>query len=51
LDGALSSLIWWVAILPMTGELELDDLCGPFNPSHSVILSSLHSSSAHHENE
>jgi len=26
LDGALSSLIWWVAILPMTGELELDDL-------------------------
>ena len=26
LDGALSSLSWWVAALPMTDVLELDDL-------------------------
>jgi len=26
LDGALGSLIWWVATLPMSGGLELNDL-------------------------
>ena len=26
LDGALGNLIWWVASLPMAGEVELDDL-------------------------
>jgi len=26
LDGALGSLSWWGAALPMAGELELDDL-------------------------
>ena len=30
LDGALGSLIWWVPAPPMAGELELDDLQGPF---------------------
>ena len=32
LDGVLSSLIWWVATLPTTGRLELDDLQSPFQP-------------------
>ena len=26
LNGALGSLVWWVAALPMAVELELDDL-------------------------
>jgi len=26
LDGALGSLIWWVATLPIAGTLELGDL-------------------------
>jgi len=26
LDGILGSLIWWLATLPMTGGMELDDL-------------------------
>ena len=26
LDGALGSLNWWTATLPMAGALELDDL-------------------------
>ena len=26
LGGALGSLVWWVAALPMAVELELDDL-------------------------
>ena len=26
LDGALGSLAWWVAALPMVGRLELHDL-------------------------
>jgi len=26
LDGALCSLIWWLATLPMASGLELDDL-------------------------
>ena len=26
LDGALGSLSWWAAALPMAGRLELDDL-------------------------
>jgi len=26
LDGALGSLIWWVAMLPTARELETDDL-------------------------
>ena len=41
LDVALGSLVWWLATLPTAGGLELDDLCGPFQPSlfyDSVIL-------------
>jgi len=26
LDVALDSLIWWVAVLPTTGEVKVDDL-------------------------
>jgi len=32
LDGALSSLVWWKMSLPVARVLELDDLCGPFQP-------------------
>jgi len=30
LDGALGSLIWWVATLPMVGVLKLENLYSPF---------------------
>ena len=33
LDGALGSLTCWVATLLIAGELELDDLKGPFQPT------------------
>jgi len=32
LDVALGSLIWWLATLPMSRGLKLDDLWGPFQP-------------------
>ena len=32
LDGALSTLGWWKMSLLMAGELEPDDLQGPFQP-------------------
>jgi len=32
LDGALSTLVWWKMSLLMAGELERDDLQGPFQP-------------------
>jgi len=32
LDGALISLVWWKVSLLMAGELEPDDLSGPFQP-------------------
>jgi len=32
LDVALGSLVWWLAALPMTGGLKLNDHCGPFQP-------------------
>ena len=40
LDGALSSLSWWVAALPMTDVLELDDLLSPFKtkPSYDSTM-------------
>ena len=40
-DGALSSLTWWVATLPMAGGLELDYHEDPFQSKQfydSVIL-------------
>ena len=30
LDVALGSLVWWLATLPIAGELKLDYHCGPF---------------------
>jgi len=30
LDGAMGSLTYWSATLPMTGGLEVDELLGPF---------------------
>ena len=30
LDVALGSLVWWLATLPVTGDMKLDDLYGPF---------------------
>jgi len=41
LDGAVSSLVWWEASLPIAEGLEQDDLKGPFQHKpiyHSVIL-------------
>jgi len=41
LDGALSNLVWWKMSLLMAGELEPDDLQGPFQPKpfyDSMIL-------------
>ena len=38
LDVALGSLVEWLTTLPMAGGLKLDDFCGPFQPSHSMIL-------------
>jgi len=32
LNVALGSLVWWLATLHITGELKLDDHCGPFQP-------------------
>jgi len=32
LDVAVGSLVWWLATLPMLGDLKLDDHCGPFQP-------------------
>jgi len=32
LDVALSSLVWWLATLPIAGGLKLDEHCGPFQP-------------------
>ena len=32
LDVALSSLVWWLATLHITGGLKLNDHCGPFQP-------------------
>lgn len=36
-DGALSNLVWWEVSLPRQ-RLEVDDLYGFLNPSHSVTL-------------
>ena len=36
--GALAYLVQRDISLPMAGSLELDDLKGPFNPNHSMIL-------------
>ena len=33
LDGAVSSLVWWLASLPMAGGLERDGVKGPFQPT------------------
>jgi len=38
LDGALGSLIWWVAALPMAGVWKWVGSKVPSNPSHSVTL-------------
>jgi len=32
LDVALGSLVSWLAILHIAGQLKLDDHCGPFQP-------------------
>ena len=32
LDAALGSLVSWLAILHIAGQLKLDDHCGPFQP-------------------
>jgi len=40
LDGALGSLIWWVAALPTAERLGLDDFQGPLQPKPSDDLSS-----------
>ena len=32
LKVALGSLSWWLATLLVARELELEDLCGPFQP-------------------
>ena len=37
-NGALGSLIWWVATLPMTGAWNWMIFEVPCNPSHSMIL-------------
>jgi len=36
--GALAYVVQRDISLPMAGGLELDDLKGPFNPNHSMIL-------------
>ena len=33
LDGALGSLVWWLASLPAAGGLERDGVKGPFQPT------------------
>ena len=38
LDGALGSLVWWIAVLPMAVDWSCMIFKVPFNPSHSVIL-------------
>jgi len=38
LDEAVSNLVWWEASLPTAVGLEINDLKGPFHPTHSVIL-------------
>jgi len=38
LDGALGSLSWWVAALPMTEIWSWAGFKIPSNPSHSMIL-------------
>ena len=37
LDVALGSLVWWLVTLHVVGGLKLDDQCGPFQPSLSMI--------------
>jgi len=37
LDVALGSLVWWLATLPISGVLKLDDHRGPFQ-GHSMTL-------------
>ena len=38
LDGALGSLIWWVAALPMAGGWHWVGFKVPFNPNNPVIV-------------
>ena len=38
LDGALGTLGWWLAALPMAGSWNWVVFKFPTNPSHSVIL-------------
>ena len=37
LDGALGSLIWWMAALPMAGGWHWVGFKVPFNPNNPVI--------------
>ena len=37
LDGALGSLSWYVATVPMAGGLEPDDLKGSFKPFYDSM--------------
>jgi len=40
-NGALGSLVWWLATLHTAGGLKLDEHCGPFQPrpfQDSMIL-------------
>jgi len=47
LDGALGSLSWWGAALPMTRAEALRDFRVPSNPSLSVSLILIHMGSGH----
>jgi len=38
LNGALGSLIWWMAALPMAGGWSWMGFRVPSNPSHSVLM-------------
>ena len=31
-------MVWWLVTMHIARGLKLDDLCGPFQPSHSTIL-------------
>jgi len=42
LDGALGSLSWWVATLPMAGHWGWMGFKVPSNPIHSMILLNRH---------